>query len=172
MSKMKSAIRAKNLNKQKGVASIEFALGFFVFWLCCVAWIEVNYLSYVSSTVDMVASESVREAKKSSFGYETVVKDVIQKQSESWGGLVDAEKFKGTIHYLKDRSELATAVCDLEPAAGEILWCGEPAGSSLAIYTISYEFNSIFSHFAANLDSLLKRKMIIIQEYERDQFDI
>ncbi|MFV8413597.1 TadE family protein [Vibrio owensii] len=160
------------MKKQKGVASIEFALGFFVFWLCCVAWMEVNYLSYVSSTVDSVASHSAREAKKSSFGYEAVVKEVIQKESESWGGLIDENKFKGTIHYLKNRSEIATAVCDLEPAAGEILACGEPEDSSLAIYTISYEFNSIFSHFAANLDNLLKREMIIIQEYERDQFDI
>ncbi|KIF48799.1 hypothetical protein M445_05515 [Vibrio owensii 47666-1] len=163
--------RVINLKKQKGVASIEFALGFFLFWLCCVAWIEVNYLSYVSSAVDMTISRASREAKKSNGNYLNVVKQVVDDESERWGGLIDAEKFKGTINYIKSRDQLGTSSCDLDSSSN---WkeCGNPTNSSLALYTMSYDFSPIFTHFVGSLDRLLQREIIIVQEHERDQFEI
>ena len=35
--------------KQTGVATIEFVLGFMAFWLMCMAWVEMSYLSYISA---------------------------------------------------------------------------------------------------------------------------
>lgn len=43
---------------QRGIASIEFALGFMAFWLMCMAWVEMSYLSYVSAISDLAISEA------------------------------------------------------------------------------------------------------------------
>lgn len=161
----------KNKKLQLGSSSIEFVLGFMVFWLCCVAWIEINYLSYVSSTIDMVVSRAAREAKKSQDDYLHIINKVILEESSKQINLIDANRFKGTINYVNSPASLLVTKCELGP---DSKWkeCGDSKGNSLAVYTISYEFNSIFTFFSDNLDSILTRKMIVVQEYGRDKFSL
>lgn len=51
-------------SKQSGVATIEFVGGFFAFWLMCMAWVEMSFLSYVSSLGDLAIATAARETKK------------------------------------------------------------------------------------------------------------
>ncbi|XNG95995.1 TadE family protein [Vibrio cyclitrophicus] len=55
--------KTNNRKKHLGIASIEFALSFMAFWLMCITWAEMGYMSYVCSVSDYAISESVRDAK-------------------------------------------------------------------------------------------------------------
>ncbi len=61
----------------RGVASIEFALGFMAFWMMCMFWGEVSYMSFVSAVTDITISEAARESKKSEQSYDKVFQNVI-----------------------------------------------------------------------------------------------
>ena len=55
--------------KQKGVVTIEFALGFFAFWLMVAAWAELSFMSYISAVNDLAIAEASRSAKKDTQDY-------------------------------------------------------------------------------------------------------
>lgn len=54
----------RNKRRNKGIASIEFALGFVGFWLMCMLWVEMSYMSFVSAVTDITISEAARQSKK------------------------------------------------------------------------------------------------------------
>ena len=158
--------------KQQGVASIEFVIGFFAFWLMCMAWVEMSYMSYVSSINDMAISEVAREAKKGSHDYMETVQKVLHRNGSMWNTVIDGDKFQVTIHYVKSVEELThvTHQCQIEVGESQ-KQCGDEQESSLAIYRVNYPFTPIFSYFLG-LDGLLSREMIVVQEYERSKFEV
>lgn len=158
--------------KQQGVASIEFVIGFFAFWLMCMAWVEMSYMSYVSAINDMAISEVAREAKKGSHDYMETVQKVLHRNGSMWNTVIDGDKFQVTIHYLNSVDALTNVTHQCQIDVGETQkQCGEAHESSLAIYRVNYPFTPIFSYFLG-LDGLLSREMIVVQEYERSKFEV
>ena len=159
-------------SKQKGVASIEFAVGFFAFWLMCMAWVEMSYISYISAINDLAVSEVARTAKKGSGNYLDTVDKVLHREGSIWNQVVNGDNFQVTIHYSKNLSELAS-ITDQCSISGNQKFkeCGDADNAALAIYRINYRFSPIFSYFFTT-QNLMSREMIVVQEYERSKFEI
>ncbi|MEZ9438817.1 TadE/TadG family type IV pilus assembly protein [Vibrio atlanticus] len=158
--------------KQKGVASIEFAVGFFAFWLMCMAWVEMSYISYISAINDLAVSEVARTAKKGSGNYLDTVDKALHREGSIWNQVVNGDNFQVTIHYSKNLSELAsiTDQCSIS-GSQKFKECGDADNAALAIYRINYRFSPIFSYFFTT-QNLMSREMIVVQEYERSKFEI
>ena len=158
--------------KQRGVASIEFAIGFFAFWLMCMAWVEMSYMSYISAINDLAISEISRTAKKRNDDYMKTVQAVLNREGSIWNTAVDVERFRVSIQYLDNIESLTayTEQCELAPeqASKE---CGDAENAALAVYHIDYNFQPIFSYFLG-LQGTMSREMVVVQEYERSQFGI
>ncbi len=158
--------------RQRGVASIEFAVGFFAFWLMCMAWVEISYMSYVSAINDLAISEISRTAKKGSDRYMDTVQDVLHREGSIWNNVIDGDNFQVTIHYVKDIDELKNVTDQCQITDYQMSkQCGDEEHASLAIYRINYAFTPIFSYFLG-LQGLMSREMIVVQEYERSQFEV
>jgi len=157
---------------QRGVASIEFVIGFMAFWLMCMAWVEMSYMSYVSAIGDLAIAEAARDSKTHDSDYMQAFQSVINESGSIWAGVVDNSQFRLSIQYLNDVNSLEGLVdpCEI-PDSSNVAECGAARNSAIAIYRVDYEFNSIFTFFLDG-SSLLSREVIVIQEYERDAFEI
>ncbi|WP_443111736.1 TadE family protein [Aliivibrio sp. S4MY3] len=159
-------------NKNKGIASIEFTLGFMGFWLICMGWVEMSYMSYVSAISDLVVSESARVAKTSESDYMDAFHNAVDKNESIWGDVIDPNKFTLSIEYLDKVADLeGTKDPCVVPDDETTAECGVAKDSAIAIYHLDYRFSSIFNYFV-DTDSLFSREVIVIQEYERDAFGI
>ncbi|MFM2589809.1 TadE/TadG family type IV pilus assembly protein [Vibrio sp. TBV020] len=158
--------------KQRGVATIEFAIGFFAFWLMCMAWVEMSYISYISAINDLAISEIARTAKKDSSDYMQTVQEVLHEEDSIWNQVVDGNDFQVTIQYVDSLKNLVNVenLCG-EAEILESTECGKEQNAALAIYRINYRFNPIFSYFVTT-HNLMSREMIVVQEYERSQFEV
>lgn len=161
---------------QKGVVTIEFALGFFAFWLLIAAWTEMSYIAYVTSIGDLAVSEASRLAKKDTENYITVFKDELNNSDAFWSKFVNSENFTVSVRYVKDLDELkaVTEVCIPDPDdSSQTITCGGgEEDKAIAIYYVSYHYDSIFGYFDDEGGSVFAREIIVVQEYERDQFEI
>lgn len=157
---------------QKGVVAIEFALGFFGFWLMCMAWVEMSYMSYISAIGDLAIAEASRTSKVQEEKYLQAFENAIHDSDSLWAGVVDTHNFRISIQYL---DSIANLVAQKEPCLpGEkqvTAECGSESESALAIYRIDYDFNSIFTYFMDE-STVFSREVIVIQEYERSEFEI
>lgn len=136
------------------------------------AWVEMSYMSYVSSVNDLVISEISRTAKKHSGDYLETVHRVLNQESSIWNPIVDAKRFNVSIQYLQGLTELTayTNKCQMARSAGDAE-CGQARNAAIAVYHIDYEFRPIFSYFLG-LQGLMSREMVVVQEYERTFFSI
>ncbi|MFC1234490.1 TadE/TadG family type IV pilus assembly protein [Vibrio sp. F74] len=160
--------------RQKGVVAIEFAIGFFAFWLMVAAWVEMSYMSYVSALGDYAISTASREAKKDTETYVSTFKNVLVESDSVWSNFVNPSNFQASVYYVKDLSELfnipASEICT--PADGaQTATCGNEIDSAIAIYKITYQFTSVFTYFF-DTSSVFSREVIVVQEYERTLFKI
>lgn len=154
---------------QRGVASIEFALGFMAFWLMCMAWVEMSYLSYISAVSDLAISEASRSAKVSKGNYKDAFTKAINQQGALWEGVVKESNFRMSVTYVRKVADLTNVnPCEI-PDGDTFAECGVSANSSMAIYRVDYDFNSIFTYFM-DTSSIVSREVIVVQEYERDAF--
>lgn len=157
--------------RNKGVASIEFVLGFFVFWLMCMAWVEMSFMSYVSSLGDLAVSQAARQSKKQ-HGEDFLhhFRQVLEQQDSLWHYVVDSNKFQLSIQYLESYDELSQLSGSCVPSKNETeKECGKAKDSAIALYRISYDYKPIFSTFLTS-PQLFSREMMVIQEYQRDKF--
>ena len=79
----------KTFTKSTGSASVEFVMGFMLFWLICMAWIEMSYMSYISAICDLVLSEAARESKLDNSNYRQAFTDAIADSGFLWGNVAD-----------------------------------------------------------------------------------
>lgn len=158
--------------KQRGVASIEFVLGFMAFWLMCSAWVEMSYMSYVSSLGDLAISQAARESKKlDSTDFLTKFDQVLKQSDSLWARIVDSKRFQFSVRYLKSFDELTKVKDACIPAKDETKQeCGIAKGAAIAVYRISYNYQPIFNLFL-DADNVFSREMVVIQEYQREKFD-
>ncbi len=166
----------KRGRKQTGAVAIEFVMGFMLFWWLCMAWVETSYMSYISAVSDLAVSEASRETRlDNSIGKDETYAQRFQqalKSSDSlWAKFVDPAKMRFTIQYLNSPSELellADNYCALAEGA-TTNECGESHHSAIAVYRINYDYEPMFNYFL-NSSQLFSREVIMIQEYERDEF--
>jgi len=164
----------KASRKQNGVVSIEFAIGFFSFWLMVSAWIEMSYMSYVSAMGDYAISEASRQAKKDTETYIDTFKNVITQSNSVWRPFVDPSSFSASVRYIGSLQDLynlkETDTC-LPSEGSQTASCGVENNSALAVYSLTYDFKSIFTYYFDN-DTVFTREIIVVQEYERDKFSV
>ncbi|MGX9418277.1 pilus assembly protein [Vibrio sp. WJH972] len=161
--------------KQSGVSTIEFAIGFIFFWYMCAAWLEMSFLSYISSVGDLAISRASQVAKKNegdSSDFLSLFNGVLQQEGSLWGYVADSNNFRVSIRYLETFDALATYDGICEPISGATtVECGTPEGAAIALYRFDYSYSPIFSTFLAD-ENLFSREMIVIQEYQRSEFEI
>ncbi|QFT10647.1 TadE/TadG family type IV pilus assembly protein [Vibrio sp. THAF190c] len=166
-----SRLLARRRQSQKGVVSVEFALGFFAFWLFIAAWVEVCFLSYVSAATDLAIANASRQAKKDNSTYVTAFKNVLNESNSVWSNFVDATKVKSSVQYVASMSDLHSIADTCAPSSTGDAVCGTEENSSIAIYHLSYDIGGVFTYFFEST-TLLSREVIVVQEYERDKFEI
>lgn len=157
--------------KVQGVAAVEFVGGFIAFWFMCMLWVEMSYMSYISAINDYVITESAREVKTEQAGYLLAFRQAIEDSSNLWGSIIDPANFRLSINYIQDIAALEGLEnpCEI-PDGQNVAECGNEENSAIAVYNINYDFNPIFTFFI-DTETILSREVIVIQEYERDQFD-
>ncbi|MUH96071.1 pilus assembly protein [Aliivibrio fischeri] len=159
-------------NKQNGSASIEFVMGFMAFWFMCMAWVEMSYMSYISAINDLAISEVSRSAKKGEERYLDIVDEVLYRDNSIWNTVISADNFRVSIQYLPTIEALESEKkgCPI-PEGQRTRECGDEGNNALAIYRIDYDFHPIFSYVFSR-SANFSREMIVVQEYERSQFEI
>ncbi|MGR5253253.1 TadE/TadG family type IV pilus assembly protein [Vibrio astriarenae] len=181
-----------SLRKTKGIGTIEFVMGFMLFWWMCMAWVEASFMSYVSALGDLAVSEAARATKVESYSckegddldssgkcetskefYNTIFNNVIKNSSSLWAGVVSSSSFKWDVDYLASIEDLKTydsTKCGwIESIEEDCIGIKSPSSKAIAIYRINYEYQPMFNYFLDSNEIFL-REVIVIQEYERDQF--
>ncbi|CED58945.1 TadE-like protein [Moritella viscosa] len=161
----------KALRTQNGVATIEFALGLFPFWLLVCVWVEMSYVSYISGLTDLALAESSRSVKKDEDSYMNQFRQSIKSNNTLWSQFLDTSKFKVSVHYIASLKDLKNIKSVCEPGEDEFKECGIEVNSAIAIYRVEYNYNPMFNYFLSD-DQFLVRESIVIQEYERDEFKL
>ncbi len=174
--KMTNRVKRKQFNQSstRGVAALEFAMGFAAFWGMCLLWAEMSYVSYVSAMGDVLISNATHYAKlnpndlsdQNQANFNQDFQTIIGQQDSLWSALVTPEGFKTSIQFVQSYSDLATlnSVCPTTKSGNQ---CGTAIGAPIAIYRINYEYQPIFSSFFGNSTDIFAREMIVIQEYQR-----
>ncbi|EOZ5529594.1 TadE family protein [Vibrio metschnikovii] len=167
-----------NKRRIKGVATIEFVGGFFAFWLMCMAWVEMSFMSYVSSLGDLAIANAAREVKRSDSDYEKQFAEILNQDNSLWRHLINTDNFKYSVHFVKNLEELIryeeeclrveVDEVDEETIPGKLL-CDEPTNHAIAVYRITYDYQPMFNFFLSS-DTLFSREAIVIQEYQRAKF--
>lgn len=151
-------------------------MGFFFFWLMCAAWVEMSFMSYVSAIGDLAISQAALHSKRisSTTDFLTDFKSTLEKSDSLWRYVVDSSDFTYSIRYIEDYDELVKVTESCEPDTSKkenSTTCGSADNAAIAIYHIGYNAPAIFSYFLDS-DTLFSREAIVIQEYQRDQFEI
>lgn len=162
------------MNKRsRGSITVEFSLGFLTFWLMIMCWVEMSYLSYVNAISDLAIAEISRSSKRLSDDYGQHVIARITEDNVIWRNLVDKDNFRLSMRHYADIQTLFDDDFreECSPTEGEqIASCGQVKGGVITIYSLSYQMNTIFSYFVTDGMSI-RREVMVVQEYERDQFD-
>jgi tight adherence protein E len=161
------------LKKQKGVSTIEFAIGFIFFWYMCAAWVEISFMSYISATGDLAISRASQVAKTNEGDiseFLTSFTTILQQDDSLWRYLSNSNSFSVSIQYLDTFDDLSTydgscVVADGESSAE----CGDADGAAIALYRLDYSYDPVFNLFLTD-ERIFSREMIVIQEYQRSEF--
>lgn len=155
---------------QKGVATIEFVGGFFAFWLMCMAWVEMSFMSYVSSLGDLAIAKAAREAKKTDgINYVAEFNKLLSEENSLWRYVVDANKFQAKVQFVKHLDDLHSYETRCLGETGDAFNCNDPKDMAIAVYHISYDYQPILNFFLSS-ETLFAREAIVIQEYQRETF--
>lgn len=156
-------ILTNSSKKQGGLVSIELALGFFSFWLICILWIEMSYVSYVSAMGDMMISHASSQAKRGEEVDFQASFDAALKQSGSlWSSFVSDEDYEACVYYVASYTALKALDKDTDV-------CNQTGNAvdptvPIAIYKVNYGYTPMFTTFAGSMQDTFSREMIVIQE--------
>ena len=151
-----------NRSKQKGVATIEFAIGFMAFWAMCMVWAEMSYMSYISAVGDLAIATTARDVRTLEDDYKTAFEQALTKSNSIWPAIFKPGEFKVKACYFNTINALNnyTGGCaQPSPPSKEI-------ASPIAIYSITYDYNSLFTFFIS-ATTVFSREVIVIQENRR-----
>lgn len=152
--------KGSKAKKQRGLAAIELALGFFGFWALCLVWVEMSYVSYMSALGDIMITQASSQAKRGESDFLAAFDNALAEQDSLWSHLVDEDDFSTSIRYVNDFTALANLPADTAFPAGET----GSSDSPIAIYRISYSFTPVFTSLFGSDKDIFTREMIVIQE--------
>jgi len=152
--------------EQRGATTIEFALTiiWFLFMVFFVA--EMSRMAYISSIVNLAASEAAKEAKNApgsrAGDYQSRFnKRLLEQGGTLWGFLSRADAIELKITYSDTLSQM---IANGGTAGGS-------SQKSLARYWFVYHYHPMFFPFPERLtNTLFNREVIFVQEYERSKF--
>lgn len=149
-----------------GAATIEFALTVIIFIFLVFFVAEMARMAYISSALDLAISESAKDAKNAkgsqSTDYQARFNERLLNQGGSlWGFVSQSDVTEVSITY----SDSLQAMID---NGGQ---SGSAENQSLARYQVQYRYHPMFFPFPKDwANSLFKREVIFVQEYERSKF--
>lgn len=146
-----------NRSKQKGVATIEFAIGFMAFWAMCMVWAEMSYMSYISAVGDLAIATTARDVRTLDSGYEAAFEQALAASNSIWPTIFKTGEFTVNVCYLQTVAALAVNPLQCQ---------NTPTNHPIAIYNISYNYNALFTSFIS-ATTLFSREVIVIQENQR-----
>lgn len=154
---------ANSAKEQCGLVSIELALGFFSFWLVCIFWVEMSYMSYVSAMGDMMISHASSQAKRGEdVDFKVAFNDSLKQSDSLWESFIgDGSGFESCVYYVTSYSALKALDADTD-----ICEQGDGADDTapIAIYQVHYGYTPIFTTFMDSAPDMFSREMIVIQE--------
>lgn len=149
----------KNANRQQGVVTIEFALGFFAFVFVFFVVMELCRFIFITNMTETALSESSRlirtyEAERYETGYEARLKEVFERQDALWNFMVDPDQFDFTYEQFSNLENAAsgqvTSNCERCP---------------VVVYRLTYDYQPLL--FSSELaSSRIERSLLTIQEHE------
>ncbi|AKJ41127.1 TadE/TadG family type IV pilus assembly protein [Pragia fontium] len=150
---------------REGVASIEFAMAFFGFFVMILFVAEIARLSYMSAVVDLAVSEAAKEAKNAKQADSSAYQARFQTRLVSEGGRL--WRFLSKEDAIKIQVNFANSISDLLSNN----YSASAKNSPLARYHLQYDYHPMFFPFPGVwADTLLNREVIFVQEYERSAF--
>ncbi|SBS25887.1 hypothetical protein MAQ5080_00397 [Marinomonas aquimarina] len=154
---------ANSSKKQSGLVSLELALGFVSFWLVCMIWIEMSYVSYVSAMGDMMISHASSQAKRGEdVDFQVAFNDSLNQSDSLWESFIgDGSGFESCVYYVTSYTALKslgedTDICEQGDGADDT--------APIAIYQVHYGYTPMFTTFTDSTPDLFSREMIVIQE--------
>lgn len=158
-------ISYKASENKKGLVAIELGLGFFSLWLICLLWVEMSYISYVSSMGDLMISNASSQAKREpgeEVDFQEAFEASLNQTDSLWERFIgDGSGFEPCVYYVASYTALKdlpqdTDMCDQAD--------GADATSPIAVYQVHYGYTPIFTTFLGNTPEIFSREMIVIQE--------
>lgn len=145
----------------KGVATIEFSLtiGLFILVLFMIA--EGCRIALLSSYLDLSVSEASRIARKQPIGsqYQQVFEQNLKQKDSLWAFLNQDSITSIDVKYAKSLDDLVHQ--KFEPIA---------SGVAFAQYAFKYKYKPLFFWVpGAAVEPLFTRKIVVLQEYEKDK---
>lgn len=147
----------KFIRDQHGVSAIEFAFVFFPFMLSILVLVEVSRLSYITTALDLIISESARSSSllEDSNNFENDFERRFKSKIESWPLISRDVNFTSNIKYCASLTELTDKNC-----TGR-------SDSPLAIYNIEVDMSYIISVYVFPGKFKAVRNIVFVQEFNR-----
>ena len=100
-----------SIKSQKGVFTIEFALGSILLFISIFAVFELCRFIYIINLTESSLRESARdsrlyEGKRHSVNYQTRFEQMFSEKGQVWQSLVEPKRYTLTINYYRDYSAL------------------------------------------------------------------
>ncbi|PSW07399.1 TadE family protein [Photobacterium lipolyticum] len=145
--------------KQKGVFSIEFALGAIVLFFITFAVFELCRFIYIINLTETALRESARdtrlyERQQDHLDYQLRFQQMFKQQGALWHYLVAPKRYSLTIDYYQSYSDLL---------AGQT--SSNRGDSPFAQYTVTYRYVPAL-RIPGISERTLSRSMLMVQEHE------
>ncbi len=175
----------KNLKKMlvnpNGVSTIEFSLTVGIFFFVVFLIFELCRLAIISAYWDLAITESVRIAKNqraANSDYKTQFEKILIEQRNSLQSGTIAflgeanNKLEVDVKYADSLDDLVNGKFKRDPKDSN-KFSSTGVNSTLALYTVKYSYQPVVPlPFLPTswTNNLLERKIVMVQEYERSQF--
>lgn len=148
----------KSVQKQRGVFSIEFALGAIVLFLTTFAVFEICRFIYIVNLTETALRESARDTRvyEETENYRKRFMKVFKEQDTLWHYLIEPKKrYKVKIDYFKDYPDLVK---------GKIV--KKCPTCQIAQYTLTYSYSPALRVPGIKEKIEIRRSILMVQEHE------
>ncbi len=160
---LKRRVRKSSIKHKRGLVAIELALGFIGFWMLCMVWVEMSFVSYTSALGDLMISQASSQAKREEVNFKQSFDSVIQQSNSIWKSVVTDDDFTACVRYVSDFNALKNISSDQALCPEGVAEVGD-SNSPIAIYRVSYSFTPIFTNLFGTSKKVFTREMIVVQE--------
>lgn len=147
---------------QKGVASIEFALGFIVLWFMTVMIMDIGLRNYTVAVVNFAASEATRDVKVRHFETESEFEKYFEKVLSE-----NAFSLWGALNHDSELTVDMKQYPNIDALVGERQLMNQSIASApIASYLITFNYKPLIT-LGDYTSFPIKREVIAVQEYGR-----